>query len=659
MMFPSQEAPTIFVDNLPVQIRKIWVYNLFSRFGKIRDIFIPFKKSKITGRKFGFVRFYNSKEASFAISNVDRTWWWDHLLVVKYARFLKDQDRQIYHQQSHIREIKRNFPSDQRYNYGVNSKNPQFTHPLSPKRLQESRLHEKFLQPYRIVGGSEKRGKEIWRRKGTVETSKQGEARNKDSDNQKVDTSSESIIIQPSGNGWLGRSAVAKLRRLVSIQNLLEIFGRKKIDNIQIKSMGGRFFIITFPNDKERDEVIREKWLEYWFEELKPWNNEPAQVERFVWLGCYGMPLNTWNVSTFRTIGNRWGLYMDVDENTLREVSYEKGRVLIVTTEENKIKGQVQLVVNGRKFIIKIEEEESFRSLTPDFLCSVSDSNNIADDAEENSSDRMEAYVDMKAQSCKDMEIVNNDQENLGTNGRIEKGEDSLTVETNGIVEVVEDTLEMEGQLAKGKNSNIIFNDNYSYAEALRKPAAHTNVMVENLVEVVEKNVDVAMSAKLVPNNDIVDELEVEIVNETPVENRSENKVDEVDAVEESPNKVDAVEIDEDQLSSWSELPFHRKLSGTSKKKVVAEKIKRRKKSIEKLIGFPNSKKGGRKTKKSVLVRSAIASAALSISSEGIRNRNKLILNEEEAALAISKIVGEDYMGEDEEVISKLMTNNL
>ncbi|KAH7834790.1 hypothetical protein Vadar_019745 [Vaccinium darrowii] len=109
-MFSFQEVPTIFVDNQPIQIRKIWVHNLFSRFGKVRDVFIPFKTSKISGRKFGFVRFNRLEEASLAIANVDKTWRWDHLLAVKYARFLKNRDRQIYYQNNHNGEIQRNFP---------------------------------------------------------------------------------------------------------------------------------------------------------------------------------------------------------------------------------------------------------------------------------------------------------------------------------------------------------------------------------------------------------------------------------------------------------------------------------------------------------------------------------------------------------------------
>lgn len=63
----SDPSATVFVDNLPFQIRKIWIFNLFSRFGKIRNIFIPHKRSKITGQSFAFVRFLKVEDAEAAI----------------------------------------------------------------------------------------------------------------------------------------------------------------------------------------------------------------------------------------------------------------------------------------------------------------------------------------------------------------------------------------------------------------------------------------------------------------------------------------------------------------------------------------------------------------------------------------------------------------
>lgn len=71
-----------------------------------------------------------------------------------------------------------------------------------------------------------------------------------------------------------------------------ELFNKEGIRDVQIKPIGGRFLILTLSNEEARDVAIKEKWLHYWFEEIKPWNGEAAKDERFAWITCYGMPVN-------------------------------------------------------------------------------------------------------------------------------------------------------------------------------------------------------------------------------------------------------------------------------------------------------------------------------------------------------------------------------
>lgn len=46
---------------------------------------------------------------------------------------------------------------------------------------------------------------------------------------------------------------------------------------------------------------------------------EPASHERFVWLACFGIPFNEWNATTFKQIGELWGFFIKMDEETLRD----------------------------------------------------------------------------------------------------------------------------------------------------------------------------------------------------------------------------------------------------------------------------------------------------------------------------------------------------
>ncbi|XP_058180116.1 uncharacterized protein LOC131298656 [Rhododendron vialii] len=258
------------------------------------------------------------------------------------------------------------------------------------------------------------RGKELWRRKGVPESSKQGGNRRETIKEDKGRT----INILAEGNGWLNRSAVGKLRRLISIQDLERILKMEKLESVQFKPMGGRYAIMTFSSDDRRNEALQGKWLELWFEEVSPWNGEAAKKERFVWLACNGMPLNDWNVQSFKAIGSTWGCFIEVDNGTLKEVSYAKGRVLIATENSNKIEGEVQLMVNGRKYCVQVVEEGTFRTISSVEHVANPEAE-VEDDEVENTSDYRDASSNKEENLVDDMEM----QRKMYSDDKVEEAE--------------------------------------------------------------------------------------------------------------------------------------------------------------------------------------------------------------------------------------------
>lgn len=365
---------TIFVDNLPFQIRKIWVHNLFARYGKVKEVVIPNKRSKVTGQSFGFVRFFNEDDARSAIAASNNTWCWGKQLNVKRPKFLLQKDHNESHSHYADGHPKGRGVSGQVFSKQRGSKNPQF---------------------------EREKGNEVWRRKGVPESSKQGEERNHSNQKTQRDIGLETIELQSSGCGWLYRSAVGKIKRMVSYKYLLDVFSKEGVKECQIKPAGGRLMLITFPHEKMRDEVIKKSWLENWFEEIKPWNEDPAHIERFVWLECYGMPLNSWNVQSFKVLANKWGQYLKVDEDTLNGNSFVKAKVLIVTEMVKKIDDQVQVLVNGKKYMVWVKEVDSYRVIEPER----EKSKEKEDEVERNGADK-DARVDRTLQSEDDRESI-------------------------------------------------------------------------------------------------------------------------------------------------------------------------------------------------------------------------------------------------------------
>ncbi|KAL7175952.1 hypothetical protein ACSBR2_029510 [Camellia fascicularis] len=58
---------TVFVDDLPEEMNPKGLFSLFSKFGVVKDVFIPAKRRKATRLRFGFVRFDCAVAAGLAI----------------------------------------------------------------------------------------------------------------------------------------------------------------------------------------------------------------------------------------------------------------------------------------------------------------------------------------------------------------------------------------------------------------------------------------------------------------------------------------------------------------------------------------------------------------------------------------------------------------
>ncbi|XP_028062257.1 polyadenylate-binding protein 3-like [Camellia sinensis] len=76
---------TIFVDNLPQSMDVRSLFKLFTKFGIVKDAYIPFKRRVATNSRFGFVRFDCSVAADIAIQKANGLLVDDRELEVKKA----------------------------------------------------------------------------------------------------------------------------------------------------------------------------------------------------------------------------------------------------------------------------------------------------------------------------------------------------------------------------------------------------------------------------------------------------------------------------------------------------------------------------------------------------------------------------------------------
>lgn len=170
------------------------------------------------------------------------------------------------------------------------------------------------------------------------------------------------IKLDELGNEWLLRSVTAKLapsKSLVLVQDQLANLGYL---NIQVRTMGGDYLVLTFPTVEACNAVFNNgefAWLQDWFLEIHKWDKHRViPPSRSVWLNCFGVPLHLWNSVTFKKIGQIWGNVLEISNDTIQETSFCVGKVLI-STQTLDVINQVILVENkGVQFKIRVCEEQ-------------------------------------------------------------------------------------------------------------------------------------------------------------------------------------------------------------------------------------------------------------------------------------------------------------
>ncbi|XP_028069374.1 serine/arginine-rich splicing factor 2-like [Camellia sinensis] len=78
---------SVFVDNIPLKMDVKSLFKLFTKFGIVKDVFIPFKRRKVSNSRFGFVRYDCYVASDIAIQKANGLLVDDKVLVVKNATF--------------------------------------------------------------------------------------------------------------------------------------------------------------------------------------------------------------------------------------------------------------------------------------------------------------------------------------------------------------------------------------------------------------------------------------------------------------------------------------------------------------------------------------------------------------------------------------------
>ncbi|KAL7218082.1 hypothetical protein ACSBR2_011370 [Camellia fascicularis] len=311
---------TVFVDNLSSSMDAKSLYKLFTKFGIVNDVYIPFKRRKVTNTRFGFVRYDCHVASNIAIQKANGLLVDDRVLAVKYAT----------HERNARAVQSRGRPQTNKEALGAHD--GKCTLPFTG--------HKSFAE---VLKGDARS------RTGSVPTT---------------------IKVNDDGHGWLHDSVIIRLHSDYTIHSIRKALKEKGLHQVVVREGGGCDIILTFHSQEELKSNIQsiKEWFQAWSLFVLEWN--PAahiQQERCAWLKCHGIPLHLWNRNTLNSIGSLWGTILHLEGDICCPDSFSFYRIKITTSAVRRRLPSSQpweiaaLSSNSARYWKTLQAEECFK----------------------------------------------------------------------------------------------------------------------------------------------------------------------------------------------------------------------------------------------------------------------------------------------------------
>ncbi|KAL7226456.1 hypothetical protein ACSBR1_021536 [Camellia fascicularis] len=227
----------LFVDNLPELMDSQSLYDLFFKFGVVKDVFIPRKRRKSKNTRFEFVRYDCSISARVAEQKTNGLWVDDKSLVVKIAEYGNG-----------IEERKKLKP--------IPARQPEASKPSAMtvnKKWNQGTDGRSFAD---VIKGTDSRC-----------------------------LPKTTIRVEERGNGWLFESMIMRLKTDYSVQEVKNELKKRGMLSVLVREGRGRDAIISF-NTRE-DLLNKKSLLKVWFHDWCEYITEcrsgmHLQQERYV-----------------------------------------------------------------------------------------------------------------------------------------------------------------------------------------------------------------------------------------------------------------------------------------------------------------------------------------------------------------------------------------
>lgn len=141
-----------------------------------------------------------------------------------------------------------------------------------------------------------------------------------------------------------------------SLQNYLEMEG---IFAIRVTPMGGNCCLLEDLEEGFIEDLIKvgETWWKSWFSIVEKWKAGCVDGNRDVWLRIYGVPLHAWCSEFFVSLGECWGRFICLDENTSKGEIFDVARLMVNIPISVKMPDYASVSIDGVIHNLYIRED--------------------------------------------------------------------------------------------------------------------------------------------------------------------------------------------------------------------------------------------------------------------------------------------------------------
>ena len=124
------------------------------------------------------------------------------------------------------------------------------------------------------------------------------------------------------------------------------------------QNFGIKSVLWCFESELDKEGFINNRF--FWddrFVSMQSWYDNFPSDQRMAWVRVSGIPLSYWCPDFFMKLGWMFGEPLLVDEATINRRRLDRGRILVLTSQEEVITTKVRVEVGNGSFPVTVKEE--------------------------------------------------------------------------------------------------------------------------------------------------------------------------------------------------------------------------------------------------------------------------------------------------------------